>query len=236
MNDHAPALTEADWLAQFPQLQSLDDPAWLEVLKHAQPMTVPAGTVVFHEGDQCNNYLLVLDGSVRVQKVSMSGREIILYRVESGDSCVLTTSCLLAGDLYPAEGIAETEVKAVAIPVQIFRKGMAESEGFRQFVLSAYGQRISNLIVLVEEVAFGRVDVRLAQCLLRHARHGTTIQATHQDLAAELGSAREVISRQLKEFERNGWVALHRGRLDVLDSQALRELASSLSDPTSGSV
>ena len=211
------------WLEDFPTLAALDDPAWQEVLASSRALTLPAGTTVFHEGAACTTYMLVLRGSVRVQKTAESGREITLYRVEDGQSCVLTTSCLLAGDRYPAEGITETEVEAVTIPVPAFEKGLNGSPGFRRFVFQAYGQRISSLVVLVEALAFGRLDSRLAAFLRRHAGEGP-LQTTHQAIAAELGTAREVVSRQLKEFERKGWVCLERGRVTVLAPDALDRL------------
>jgi CRP/FNR family transcriptional regulator len=188
----------------------------------ARAVTIPAGTVVFREGGECASFVLVTEGSVRVQKVSEGGREIVLYRVEGGQSCVLTTSCLLGGSDYSAEGVAETEIKALLLPAAPFRALLATSEAFRDFVFAAYSARLAGLLLLIEEVAFGRIDVRLAAWL---AARGGDIRATHQEIAVELGSAREVISRQLKEFERRGWVALHRGRIEINNSAALATLA-----------
>lgn len=213
-----------DWVARFPALAGLNDPAWHAVVEESRVVHVPAGTVVFHDGDPCRHYLLVLDGSVRVQKTALSGREITLYRVESGQSCVLTTSCLLSGDAYPAEGITETEVTAVSIPIAAFERGLAGSRGFREFVFAAYGRRIANLIVLVEAIAFQRLDHRVAEHLVRRCGSHGELVTTHQAVAAELGTAREVVSRQLKEFERRGWIALQRGRIRLLDSAALSAL------------
>ncbi|MEJ2654639.1 MAG: Crp/Fnr family transcriptional regulator [Acidihalobacter sp.] len=219
------------WLEHFPALREIDDPAGLHALDAAEIVRVPTDTRVFESGQACHNYLLIIDGSIRVQQLSASGREIVLYRVEAGQGCVLTTSCLLAGvDRYPAEGLAETEVAAVVIPKDRFEDGLAHSAGFRNFVFSAYGRRLSELITLVEAVAFGRVDVRLAHSVLRRAGSENILAVTHQELAVELGSAREVISRQLKEFERRGWVKLSRGRIELRDRDALHEL--SITRPT----
>ncbi len=214
-----------DWIGNFPALRRLDDAARRTLLDAAKVVTVPAGTVVFQEGGACSNYLLVIDGSVRVQKVSESGREIVLYRVDPGQSCVLTTSCLLTHEDYGAEGIAENAVRAVVISAASFEALLARSAEFRKFVFSAYATRISDLLMLIEEVAFGRIDMRLAQFLVERGGPDGTIKGTHQDVAIELGTAREVISRQLKDFERRGLVALHRGRIDVRDRAALAELA-----------
>ncbi len=207
--------------AAFPAFDALDEQSAQLLAQSARIVTVPAGTVLFQEGGQCGAYVLVLDGSVRVQKVAENGREIVLYRVEGGQACVLTTNCLISNDDYSAQGIAETKVRALMVPASTFRSLLDRSPVFRNFVFSAYATRISDLLLLIEEVAFGRIDVRLANWLRQHANGVGEIRATHQEIAVELGTAREVISRQLKEFERRGWVKLFRGRVDLLDRQGL---------------
>ncbi len=216
---------EHDWITLFPALQRLDPQAARTLREATRMAVIPPGTTVFQEGGQCANYILVLDGSVRVQKVSESGREIVLYRVDRGQTCVLTTNCLMTQDSYGAEGVTETEVQAVLLPEPAFQALLARSAEFRNFVFGTYATRISELLMLIEEVAFGRIDMRLAQCLLDQADAEGLVKGTHQDLAVELGTAREVVSRQLKEFERRGWLALHRGRVQLLDRVALRDLA-----------
>jgi len=218
---------EENWLEAFPELATLESATQRRLADEARPVTLPAGTTVFHDGDACSNYLLVLDGTVRVQKISSSGREITLYRVGDGQTCILTTTCLLSGERYPAEGITETEVRAIVLGNGLFQALLAESLGFRQFVFAVYARRVTDLIVLVEEVAFGRMDLRLASRLRDSADASGMVAATHQELAAELGSAREVVSRLLKDFEQRGLVALHRGRVELLDRTALDQLADS---------
>lgn len=218
-------------IAGFPGLENLEPEARRLFASSAKVANVPAGTVVFQSGDTCENYLLVIDGSVRVQMVSENGREIVLYRVDQGQTCILTTSCLMTSDAYAAEGMTETDVRAVMIPAIDFHKLMAASDVFRSFVFASYGTRLSDLLMLVDEVAFHRIDVRLAKFLLERAGENGRIEATHQVLAVELGSAREVISRQLKEFERRGWVRLARGMVEIIDVSALEGLSGN-----SGSV
>lgn len=208
----------------FPHLAELDPESAKAFQAAMRGMTVPAGTVLFRDGAECSNYVLVLDGSIRVQKMSESGREIVLYRVERGQSCVLTTNCLIANESYGAEGIAETPVELVILPAAAFRWLLGRSEGFRNFVFSAYAARISDLLMLIEEVAFGRIDVRLAGWLAERARPEGRVKATHQEIAVELGTAREVVSRQLKDFERRSWVSLARGSIEILDAAALEKL------------
>lgn len=214
---------ENEWLDRFPMLAALDDSGWRRALDAVRIATLAPGMVAFRAGDACESFLMVVDGAIRVQKVSESGREMVLYRVEPGQTCVLTTSCLLSGERYSAEGVVETEVSAAVLPIPVFQQLIAESDGFRRFVFSSFGERIADLMVLVEEIAFGQMDRRLAHRLLA-LETGGQVSTTHHQLAAELGSAREVISRLLKEFERQGLIALARGQIEVRDRGALERL------------
>jgi len=215
-----------DWIAQFDGLSRLE-PAVRDVLRHkSSTLSFPKGTVIFGPGKSPENLLLLLEGRVRVQQVSDSGREIVLYRVEAGQSCVLTTAWMLAYDDNSAEGIAETDVRAAAIPRAVFDELVATSPTFRNFVFTAYSKRITDLFQVIEDIAFQRVDIRLAQRLRDLARGTRQVRATHQQLAAELGTAREVISRQLGEFQRRGWIGQARGVIDLIDPAGIEKLAS----------
>jgi len=214
------------WLSAFPQLGGLDAVSLTRLAEGARCVDVPAAATLFRSGELCENFMLVVDGSVRVQKSAASGREIVLYRVEAGQSCILTTTCLINAERYSAEGIAETAVSGVILPRALFHDLLGRSEVFRKFVFSAYATRLADLLTLIEEVAFGRIDMRLAAFLLEHAEADGGLKTTHQDLATELGTAREVVSRQLKEFERRGWLTLSRGRIELSQLQDLRDLAN----------
>jgi CRP/FNR family transcriptional regulator len=216
---------DPEWLSAFPSFAALDDAAARAALGGAQIVQLPVGHMVFREGDACRHYLMVLDGSVRVQKLGESGREIVLYRVERGQTCVLTTSCLFGGARYPAEGVTETPVTAAVLPLARFNEAVAVSAGFRRFAFASFSERVADLMMLVEAIAFGRVDERLAARLLALAAGDTALSLTHAQLAAELGTAREVVSRLLKEFERRGWVALTRGQVRIADRAALAAFA-----------
>lgn len=213
------------WIDRFPGLSRLDGRVKDMLLKRSTVITVPKDTVIFGPGKSPENLLLMLDGTVRVQQLAENGREIVLYRVHAGESCVLTTACLLAYEDYSAEGIAETEVSAVAIPRNVFDDLVAGSAEFRNFVFTAYSRRITDLFLVIEEIAFRRMDIRLAQKVLDLARDGK-VEATHQQMAAELGTAREVVSRQLSEFQRREWVAQSRGEIRILNRAALEDLAA----------
>jgi CRP/FNR family transcriptional regulator len=219
-----------DWPAIFPELLPPGQPALdtdiAALLEGATEVKVPARTTVFHQGDPCSNYLLIIEGNVKVITRAENGREIVLYRLGPGDSCVLTTSCLFANNRYPAEGVTESGVVALTIPAGRFHQAVQQSGAFRHFVFASFSGHLGSLIALVEEVAFGRVDMRLARHLLDHTDGGDSLQATHQELATELGTAREVISRQLKDFEQRRLVRLQRGSITLLDKPRLAELAS----------
>jgi len=209
----------------FPQV---NDELGKKILTEAKKVNLPAGSTVFYQGASCDNFLLVMQGSVKVFTRSHNGREIVLYRVEQGQSCTLTTSCLLANNTYPAEGVTETDIEALVIPVNEFNQGLANSNSFRQFVFNTYGQRLCEVICLVNDVSFNRIDIRLAKQLLSHADYQLKVNKTHQELATELGSAREVISRQLKVFSNKNWLLLGRGKIEITSEKALESLADSL--------
>lgn len=215
-----------DWIDRFSGLSKLDEPIRQTLVKRSTIVDLPEGTLIFGPGKAPDNLLLLLDGTVRVQQVAENGREIVLYRVQAGESCVLTTACLLAYEDYSAEGLAETAIQAVAIPRTVFEDLIAQSSLFRRFVFTAYSKRITDLFLVIEEVAFRRIDIRLAQKLLDLGREAGHVHLTHHQLATELGSAREVISRQLQEFQRRGWVSATRGDVELTNIAALDQFAN----------
>ncbi|MEP2921266.1 Crp/Fnr family transcriptional regulator [Sulfitobacter sp.] len=215
-----------DWVDRFAGLSQLDGPVKDLLLKRTKIVTVPRDTMIFGPGNSPENMLFLLDGTVRVQQVSETGHEIVLYRIEAGESCVLTTACLLAYEDYSAEGIAETAVQAAAVPRAVFDELVSQSKPFRSFVFAAFSKRITDLFLMIDEVAFQRLDVRLAGRLLKLSDKSNRVATTHQKLSIELGTAREVISRQLQEFQRRGWIAQARGRVDILDRAQISQLAA----------
>jgi len=213
------------WITRFSDLTNMQPAQAAQLAENSQVMSVPEGTVVFGPGMTPDNLLLLLSGSVRVQQLSEKGREIVLYRVRAGESCILTTACVLSGEAYSAQGIAESDVEAVAIPSSLFDQLVVSSSEFRQFIFAAYSRRITELFQVVEDIAFQRIDVRLAERLVSLAAGEKSIRITHQQLAIELGTAREVISRQLSEFHRRKWIEQSRGVVELLEPTMLQKLA-----------
>lgn len=215
------------WIGRFEGLNTLSPELRTQLETGSRIVGMPAGTVVFEPGQPADNLLLLLDGTVRVQQRSATGRDVFLYRVHAGESCILTTAAMLAHEHYSADGTAETDVVAVAIPRALFDDLAGRSQAFREFVFKAYSRRITDLFMLIDDIVFQKMDVRLAARLLELAGDGNTVHATHQFLATELGTAREVISRTLAEFQRRNWVEQARGEIRLIGKGGLGRLVRS---------
>lgn len=218
----------SSWLTEFPGLAGVQDTFGLTALQSASVHQFSAGTEIVRSGDPCQSFILLSRGVLRVYQAGECGREIVLYRVRAGDLCVLTLSTLMASAAYSAGAMAEEDVEVVMIPMTSFQTALTHSDAFRIFVITTLAQRMGEVMAMVEQVAFQRLDLRLA-CLLGQLfsqNQGATLAITHQGLALELGSTREVISRMLKEFERSGCIRLHRGMIELLSPEVLRRLTS----------
>ncbi|MEM9999678.1 MAG: Crp/Fnr family transcriptional regulator [Pseudomonadota bacterium] len=224
-------MSTTPWVHNFKGLDRLpaDIRTQLETKSHI--IEVPAGTQIFAPGQTADSLWLLLDGTVKVQQKSETGRDIFLYRVHAGDSCVLTTASMLAFEDHAAEGTAETDIKAVAIPRDLFDSLVAKSPVFREFVFTAYSRRITDLFTLIDDIVFQRMDVRLAARLLELADGANIVRATHAVLATELGTAREVISRTLSEFQRRGWIEQSRGEVRLVGRAGMERLIKTAAAP-----
>jgi CRP/FNR family transcriptional regulator len=208
--------------ATYPVFADLQADDLERLLEHqARTLQVPAGTVLFAEGQACPGFPLVLDGEVRVARGSPGGRQIELYRVGPGELCVVSTACLFGAAALSAHGEATADTTLVAFTPEAFAE-LTRHEPFRRLVFAVFGERLADLMSLAEAVAFQRLDQRLAAALLGHGR---VLATTHQALADELGTVREIVSRLLRRFERAGWVRVGRERIEIVDAQALRALA-----------
>ncbi|MCK6434313.1 MAG: Crp/Fnr family transcriptional regulator [Burkholderiaceae bacterium] len=207
----------------YPAVDALPPALALDVLEsQARQMRVPADTVLFEEGAPCQGFPLVLDGEVQVARGSPQGRSIELYRVVPGELCVASTSCLFGHASLVAHGRAVCDTELVVLAPTGFERWVAH-EPFRRFVFAVFADRLADLMALAEAVAFQRLDQRLAAALLGH---GSALAKTHQQLADELGTVREIVTRLLRRFERQGWIALARQHIEIRDAGALRQLAA----------
>ncbi len=217
---------EGNVVRLFPALDQLSEPVRREFFSAARHLTVRAGAELFDEGSPCRAFPLLLSGLVKVTKTSGDGREMVLYRIVPGQLCLLTTSCLLGKAAYPARGIAERDSELVLADPASIHHLIAAHEPFGRLVFGLFGERVTELMQLVEEVAFRQLDRRLAALLA--GRGSEAIRVSHQALADELGSVRVVVSRLLRDFEEHRWVELGREQIRVLDREALRRFSTEI--------
>ncbi|MBO1021135.1 Crp/Fnr family transcriptional regulator [Methylobacterium sp. SD274] len=209
------------WIERFPLVRSFSA-SHLQIARGTVHFPVlEAGAIAYELQDACANYLMCIDGRTRVFRMSEGGREMLIYKVSAGGTCVLTTQCLLSGGGFPAQSIAEARTELAALPSDTFRQLMRESETFRGFVLDDYTRLLSGMFDLVEEIAFAPLEQRLARRLLIEADAEGIVWKTHQQLASDVGSVREVISRLLGEWADMGLVEIRRGQVQLIDRASL---------------
>jgi CRP/FNR family transcriptional regulator len=215
-------------LHQYPALEKHADETCMKVFNEAQLVEIPPGTTMFLEASPCTNFMWLLEGSVRIFKNSDEGREVTVYRVSPGELCLLTLNSLFGGDSYPANAKSETLTKGLIITAQQFHYLMDNSQGFRKYVLQALVERLTDVISLISDITFRRLELRLA-CLMGQQferSEGMPLRITHAELASELGTTREVISRILKDFERQQCISLNRGQIHLVSQDGLEWFGS----------
>ena len=209
----------------LPILQRADSQLVREFMQAAFFTSIPAGRDVFVEGDRADMIALLVSGVVRVYKIGETGREITLYRFGLGESCILTANAILSQQSFPAIATVEQDAEAVMIPADTFRDWVRRYDLWRDFVFEELSRRLSSVMAIVDEVAFHRMDTRVASLLLERGRSQNPIRITHRKIAAELGSSREVISRLLEDLSSQGLIRLARGEIEILDYQSLKTRA-----------
>jgi CRP/FNR family transcriptional regulator, anaerobic regulatory protein len=210
----------------LPFLRNADPRLVREFRQVAFLARIPVGHDVFTEGDLVDAIALLISGVVRVYKIGETGRELTLYRFGSGESCILTANAILSRKMFPAVATVEKEAEAAMVPADKFRAWITSYDLWRDFVFDLLSERLSSVMEIVDEIAFRRMDVRIAKLLLERYRPGNPIQITHQEIASELGSSREVISRLLEDLSEQQIVRPARGQIEVIDVEALRALVS----------
>jgi CRP/FNR family transcriptional regulator len=209
----------------LPFLEEAEQPLIRSFMGEAFLAKLPAEKAVYLQGDIVDNIALLLSGSVRVFKIGGTGREITLYRFGLGESCVLTANAILNQKTFPAIATVEEDAEVVLIPSDVFLSWVTEYDLWREFVFQLLSDRLSAIIEVVDEVVFNRMDQRIAAWLTKNQEGSAEIQVTHQQIADDLGSSREVISRLLEDFSKKGWVITRRGSIEILRPGSLKELA-----------
>ncbi len=209
----------------FPALARLEPPAREYLAARLRPALLPAGAALFHPGELCAAYPFVLTGRMVVRRIARSGRAIVLYRVLPGQTCIMSTTCLMTEAHASAEAVAEGDVMALALPAAGFAHLLETSGGFRAFAFGACARRIGDLMARIEDMTDSSIEQRLAARLLAAADPDGMVAQTHAAIAGDIGSAREVVSRAMKLFTARGWVRSGRGRVEILRPGILRMLA-----------
>jgi CRP/FNR family transcriptional regulator len=209
-------------IRQFPFLQQAESEFLDRFFEQAHPVRLEQGSTICDQGMQCQHLALILSGIARVYKLGENGREITLYRLGTGESCILTASCIVSGSPFPAFAVCEEAIEALALNPSVVRQWTNEFPVWRDYLFGLISDRLGDVISVIEEIAFRRVDRRLADYLLQRASgDAQSIKVTHQAIASDLGTSREVISRILKDFEHQGLISVSRGHLQVTDTPGL---------------
>lgn len=193
-------------------------------LESASQITLQKGTRIFTAGDPCRAFYYLLEGSIRVNLLSRSGKSIMLYRFGANETCILTSCCLMSGDDYAAEAYAEEDIKALMLSHDEFQTQLAHSAEFREIVFAAFSHRLAGIMNKLDDVAFSSLDARLAHRLIEIGGEKTTLSITHEQLALDLGSAREVISRRLALWEKDGLIHRDRGEIKLLEPALIKNM------------
>lgn len=220
------SVQQSEFCRHFPFIQQTH-PEFIDTFfSQAQQVELPAGTTILEEGQSCAHLVLVTDGVGRVYKLSPSGREVTLYRIHAGESCVLTASCIMNKDSFPAMAEVESTIRGLLISPKNVRDWFCRDPEWQKFIFGLLSHRLASIISVVEEVAFKRIDVRLAEQFVRSMQKGEdVINKTHADLAADVGSSREVVSRILRDFSQRDLISSGRGCIEVLNREAIQTLA-----------
>lgn len=217
--------TRSEVLALFPVLNRLPASVLRQIFEKGHIGERPAGEVLMRQNNECMFMPLVLSGVLRVYKLSATGREISLYRTGPGETCLISVACHLRGEIFPVNVEVEEDVRMLQIPTALYESQIADVPAWKDFIINTLYDRLLESLQVIEEVAFSRVDHRLAQWLLEQSRgRVSSVYATHEGIATELGSAREVISRILGQFRDAGAVNLARGRIRVEKPDYLRAM------------
>ncbi|RMH85657.1 MAG: Crp/Fnr family transcriptional regulator [Calditrichaeota bacterium] len=220
----------AEIARRIPLLRAAPEKAVEEFDQYAVIQRIPAGQMVALEGDACQNFFTVLRGDLRVYKIGENGREVTLYHVREHESCILTIFCILSHNQFPAFAVAETDLEIALIQAPIFRSWVERFDVWRNHTFETLSQRLSDILRMLDQIAFQRVDVRVANYLLGAVgEHSSRIRITHEHLASELGTSRVVVSRILKDFEREGLVELRRGTILIKDREGLLKKVNRIS-------
>lgn len=210
----------------YPALADEHNSAWLNLLDRVTKKTIAANTTLLCTNMPCENFTFLLQGQVRIYQVAEDGREVTLYRVNPGDVCAMSLNSLVNNNNFKANAVSETEIHAITLNTDDFQQALAISAAFRNMVLSSLTSSFCDMMSNFHDMVFNRLEMRLA-CLLGQLferSQSDSLCITHQTIAHELGTTREVISRILKQMEQEGCIKLSRGKIQRISDKKLSSL------------
>ena len=228
-NNMSPARTEKDvsnFLELFPVLKEADSSAKKEFSQTARFQNIPAQKIIYHTGDECKYFALVISGSIRVFYNTPTGNEATYYRVKKGECCVLTASCLMNGTTFPAIARAEEDVQALILPSSIVREWTHKHKVWSEYILSIISSKMTKIATTMNHLTFCTLNCRIASVLLEKSEKSSTLKITHNEIALEIGSAREAVSRTLKEFEKKELIKMARNTIEILNPSGLKNITT----------
>ncbi len=212
--------------ASFPFLQSVPRASREAFLAQAVRKSLEHKQVLVRDENECAYLPFVLTGMLRVFKTGETGRELTLYRIEHGESCILTATCILNGKRFPAIAEAEGSTEVLLVPAGLLVRFVEDYSEWRRFVFGLYSKRLETVLSLVEEVAFHHIDERIAGYLLKFgADEDGVVSRTHGEIASELGTSREVVTRILRDFESRGTIETFRGKIVIRQRNDLERIS-----------
>ncbi len=219
-------IQKESWLEDFSSLHALDDRVWQDACARMRFVSLPADTLIVREGNRLENYLLLMEGKVRFQKLSTNGRQITVLRVQGGQSCALATACLLSDNPLPASAAADSDIWGGVINKADFIRCLHQSPNFRRFLFLNFGEQLHDVMCLIEQLAFEPLDARIAKYLLTCDAENSIVKKSHQDIADELGTVREVVTREIRNFKNRSWLSVGRGYITLHNRMALLGVAN----------
>lgn len=209
-------------LNTFEFLNHIDNIKLDKLIENIHISSFDSGTIILREGNACENMVFILGGSIRVYKLSPEGREITLYHIGKGETCIILNSCIIESNNYPAIAEVEENAQLAIISTIYFRELIFPAPSYQKYIFNIISKRLTEVLMIVDEVVFKHMDTRIAAFLYDRAlKDGNILSITHEKISMDLGSAREVVSRILKDFEKQNILTLSRGTINITDMKKI---------------
>ena len=210
----------------FPVLKEISETDRQTIFSAGHIVALPNEQMLMKQNQECQFIPMVISGRLRIYKLSPNGREMTLYRIGPGETCLISIACQIKGDDFPAMAQVEGKTQLFMVPSIVCHSVLAKNLAWKDFIITSLYGHLTEVMETLEAVAFDRTDHRLVLWLLEKTKDKTTsILCTHEEIAVELGTAREVVSRLLADLKNKGILTLGRGKIKIIDLEQLKNLA-----------